>query len=77
MRVTGGRKHLGKEGTVISHMESKYERDAFRYGGEASQHMRQMEGRYGYVVLVEPTNGGEGGRFWVKANNVECIEVRP
>lgn len=70
VRIVGGRKHKGKEGTVTRHQLDHYE-DAFRYGGEASQHMAQMAGRDGYVVMVRPDAGKP---FWVKARFVLCID---
>ena len=69
VRVTGGRKHIGRDGVVLRHMPSRY-LNAFRYGGEASHHMREIVGRYGYVVLVQPD---EGPPFWVRADYVNVL----
>lgn len=66
--VTSG-KHKGKEGFVTRHMKDRYGRDVFRYGGEANLHLREMEGRRGFVVMVD--TGTE--RFWVKADKVDCL----
>lgn len=70
VRVTGGRKHVGKEGVVTRHEVNKY-RDAFRYGGDANLHLREMMGRAGFRVCVEPECGEDP--FWVDADKVEVI----
>jgi hypothetical protein len=76
VRVTGGRKHAGKEGTVQSHQRSKYRTDVFRYASDASAHLRDMEGRAGFVVSVRPDDGT--APFWVDADKVTVInEVSP
>ncbi len=69
VRVTVGRKHIGKEGTVERHQVSRYG-SAFRYGGEANLHMREMAGRDGFVCLVRDDGGVA---FWVPAENVEVL----
>ena len=70
VRVTGGRKHAGKEGTVLRHQVSKYN-DVFRYASEAQAHMREMAGRSGFVVLVQPDNDSKP--FWVDADKVDVL----
>jgi hypothetical protein len=69
VKVTGGRKHKGKEGVVVRHQYDKFS-NAFRYGGDANLQMREMAGRAGFVCLVDA--GSE--RFWVKADYVECVD---
>lgn len=70
--VVGGRKHRGKVGTVVRHQKSKFS-DAFRYGGEANLHLREMAGRHGFCCLVE-TDDGE--RFWVPAEHTEVLAAQ-
>lgn len=70
VRIVGGRKHQGREGVVRVHMESKYE-NAFRYASDAQAHLREMTGRYGFVVLVQPDDGSAA--FWVKADYTEVL----
>jgi hypothetical protein len=69
VRVEAGRKHRGKTGRVLRHQCDKFG-SAFRYGGDANLHMREMAGRYGFVVLVAT----ETEQFWVKAEYVRCID---
>lgn len=69
VRVTVGRKHLAKEGVVVRHIPDRYS-DAFRYGNDASMHLREIQGRYGFVVQIR-TDSGES--FWTKAQNVEVV----
>lgn len=66
-------KHTGKIGTVRKHIVSRY-KHPFRYGNEASHAMCQARGRYGYVVLVQPLDGGP--EFWVDADDkiMLCVE---
>lgn len=72
--VIGGRKYRGKLGVVVRHQVDRYE-DAFRYGNEASQHYKQMAGRYGFVCMVREIQVDDddgslldtGNVFWVKA----------
>lgn len=71
IRVTASRKHKGKEGTVVRHEASRYDR-AFRYGGEANLHMREMAGRSGFRVLVQHSTTPE--KFWIDADKVDVIE---
>jgi hypothetical protein len=70
--VVGGRKHKGKEGLVTRHQHDQFSH-AYRYGNEASMHMKDMVGRSGWVCLVQPDDGSQP--FWVKADFVECINV--
>lgn len=63
--VTGGRKHNGKRGTVLRHWQDP---GAFRYGGEANLHMREMAGRSGFRCQVD--TGSE--KFWVNADHLLC-----
>lgn len=67
--VIRGRKLHGEHVTVIRHQRDAYDRDAFRYGGEASQHMTEMRGRRGYVCLVRSDAGVER---WIKAEYLAC-----
>lgn len=73
VRVSGGRKYKGITGTVVRNIQDKYV-NAFRYGNEASFHMREMERRYGFVVLVQPDDASIKP-FWTKADNVEVIDT--
>lgn len=68
VRIIGGRKHKGKVGTVVRHQVSQYG-NAYRYGNDASHHLRDMRGRYGWTCLVR-TDLGE--QFWVDADHTEC-----
>lgn len=70
VRIAQGRKHCGKEGTVIRHIRDAYS-DAFRYAEAAAQHVLDMKGRDGFVVQVSPADGG--APFWVKATYVEVL----
>ncbi len=64
VRIDGGRKHQGREGIVVHHCLDRYS-SAFRYGGDANLHMREMAGRSGFVILVRTDDGTE---FWCKAD---------
>jgi hypothetical protein len=65
VEVTGGRKHKGKRGHVVRHELSRFG-DHYRYGSDASHHMRDMTGREGWRVLVQC--GLE--QFWCDASKV-------
>jgi hypothetical protein len=69
VKVTGGRKHTGKTGTVSRHQPSRFV-NATRYASDAQAHMREMAGRFGYVVMVSPD---DGAAFWIDADKVEVI----
>lgn len=71
VRIVEGRKHKGRSGVVVRHQLSKFG-DAFRYGGAANLHMREMQGRSGFVCLVEPDDGGS--KFWVNADYTEVLD---
>ena len=71
VQVVGGRKHAGKCGVVLRNIEDKFDRDTYRYGSEASDHLRDMARKRGYVVLVREDSGAE---FWVKAKLVEVVQ---
>lgn len=71
VRITGGRKHVGKVGTVIRHQISRFTH-AYRYGNDASHHLRDLNGRYGWCCQVR-TDLGES--FWVDAQHTECDPV--
>lgn len=66
--VIRGKKLKGDRVKVLRHQIDAYE-DVFRYGGSASHHMRAMDGRSGYVCLVESAGGM---RAWVKAKYLVC-----
>jgi hypothetical protein len=72
VRVTSG-KRAGTVGTVERHQRSKYGQ-AFRYGGEANLHLREMAGRNGFAVRVRPEEGGEA--FWTGGQSVEVIDAK-
>lgn len=59
-----GRKNKGRTGIVLRHERSKYGQ-AYRYGSDASDHMRDMAGRYGWRVLIKT---GDGTTFWTEAD---------
>jgi hypothetical protein len=71
VKVTGGRKYKGREGTVVHHMVSRF-CDPFRYASDAQAHVREMAGRFGFVVRVRDDGGAE---FWVDADKVDCCDV--
>lgn len=63
-------KAQGKVGKVFWHGRDRYS-FAFRYGGEATAHLRECAGRYGYRIGVET----EEGRIFVKADEaIVCVE---
>jgi hypothetical protein len=76
VRVTAGRKRLGRVGTVIRHERDRFDRSTFRYGGDAHMHLAEMRGREGFAVLVQPDDGQSVEPFWIKASAVECISDR-
>lgn len=61
-------KRKGKQGIVTRHMLDKFSR-AYRYGGDASHHFKDMAGRAGWCCLVD--TGTE--TFWTKADNVTIL----
>lgn len=63
VRIERG-KHKGKVGSVQRHERDPYQPDAWRYGGEGCLALREMQGRYGFRVLVRPP---VGDAFWTKA----------
>lgn len=66
--IVQGRKARGRRGVVVKHMIDKYE-NAYRYGNETSHHMRDMQGREGWVCRVRLDSGEE---IWVKARYLVC-----
>lgn len=69
VRVTEGRKWLGSEGVVTVHWRDSGS-SAWRYGGDANLHLRDMAGRYGFRVKVRR---GDGVEFWCDADKVEVL----
>ena len=69
VRVTEGRKHLGKVGKVTWHGVNKFD-DLWRYQSEAQMHYRDMAGRDGYRVGIETPDGKS---FFINADKVEVI----
>lgn len=69
--VESGRKHKGKIGQVVRHQRDKFAVDAYRYGSAASDALRDMQGRYGWVCVVR--NEADGTTFWVKADYLKII----
>lgn len=67
VRVDKGRKHLGTLGTVTWHGVDHFSK-AGRYGGPDVQSVREVMGRWGYRVRVQPLDGSEP--FFVSAENV-------
>jgi hypothetical protein len=72
IRVSGGRKHKGKVGIVEIHQISHYT-NVYRYGNEASHHMRDLSGREGWVCRVRCIATGES--FWIAAEHVDVIKI--
>lgn len=70
VRVTEGRKYLGKEGEVFWHGIDKYDPIA-RYMTGAQEWMRDAAGRKGYRVGIRTD---EGEKFFIGADKVEVIE---
>lgn len=69
VRVLRG-KHSGEIGKVSKHIRSRYI-NPYCYGNEASHHMTDARGRYGFAILVQ----NENKSFWTDANNVMvCYE---
>jgi hypothetical protein len=66
--VFRGRNLIGRKVTILRHERDRFS-DAFRYGGEANLHLREMMGRSGFVCLVRSDDGLEK---WVKAQNLVC-----
>ena len=70
VRVVRGRKHKGACGVMIRQM-----RDAFydwKYVSEASEMYKEMEGREGYVGLIEDEETQK--TFWVKCAYLEILD---
>lgn len=67
--VIHGRKLQGEHVTVLKHQHDQYDRNAFRYGGDASLQLREMMGRSGFVCLVRSDAGVER---WIKARYLAC-----
>lgn len=63
----------GRSGVVIRHERDPFAVDAWRYGNEASMHMREMAGTYGFRVLVRDASGRT---FWVSADRV-ALDTAP
>lgn len=68
IRVTRG-KRKGVEGRVEIHQLSKFGKP-YRYGSEASNHMKDLVGRSGWVCLIR-TDAGES--FWIDADKTEVL----
>src|SRR5687767_14218067 len=68
VRVLGGRKHVGREGVVTRHMQSRYANT--RYMSEAQGHLRDILGRRDWVCRVREDDGSE---FWVNAEHVAVV----
>lgn len=68
------RKHKGRTTVVLRHERSKFG-SAFRYGGEASLHMRDMAGRYGFCCLLQFDD--DGTTAWVDADKVDVLKGPP
>lgn len=64
-------KNKGKTGVVIRHERDKYDISAWRYGGDANLHMRDMAGTYGFACKVRWDDGSVG---WISAMKVECLD---
>ena len=63
-------KNKGRSGVVIRHEHDRFG-DAYRYGSDASDHMKDMAGTYEWVCLVRE-DGGQ--TFWIRADKVEIVE---
>jgi hypothetical protein len=71
VEIVGGRKHKGRVGVVLIHCRDQYS-SAFRYGGEANLHMREMAGRDGFVVKCRDEMTNE--IFWCKADYTKVLD---
>lgn len=71
VKVVQGRKRLGETGTVIRHERDRFQPDVWRYGTDASMHLRDMQGRRGFVCVVRFDGGGKD---WIKSQYLECEE---
>jgi len=67
--IIRGKKLLGQKATVIRHQIDKFDTSTYRYGSDASHHMRDLEGRSGWVCLIETD---DGDRAWIKAKYLMC-----
>ena len=63
-------KNVGRVGTVIRHEIDRFDGSAYRYGSDASHHMRDMAGTYGWRVQVRCD---DGATFWLSAMRVEVL----
>lgn len=68
VRVTGGRKHLKKEGKIFWHGRDKFA--GRQYGSDWSLALRDMVGKSGFRAGVE-TETGE--RFFIPADYLDRI----
>lgn len=66
--VFRGRNLVGRWVAILRHERDRFS-DAFRYGGDANLHLREMSGRDGFVCLVRDESGRSA---WVKAQNLAC-----
>lgn len=62
-------KHKGKEGIVTWQGIDRFN-NGYRYCNEAQAHMRDMAGRYGWKVRVQPY---QGEAFFTKAEYTEVV----
>lgn len=70
VRVTGGRKHKGKEGEVFWHGRNPFE--GRRYGSSIERAAQDAMGKWGFRVGIR-TPSGE--KFFTDAANVEIIKT--
>lgn len=56
---------------VLRHEVNRFDRSAFRYGGEANLQLREMRGRDGFRCQVRPDDGAES--FWINAEHLEVL----
>lgn len=73
VRVTRGRKHLGKEGTVFWHGPDQFNKSASRYGSPFEQDCRKIRGVYGFRVGVQTA---DGEKFFIDASHIEIVEAK-
>jgi hypothetical protein len=74
VEVVKGRKHKGKVGIVRRHQLDKFS-TAYRYGNDASHHMKDMAGTYGWCCMIQDNATGEN--FWVRADYLKVIQPIP
>ena len=68
VRVIEG-KRMGETGTVTWHGIDRFNRTAFRYCDDMQAHLRDLRGKWGFRICVQPA---EGEKFFIGAEKV-CV----